>query len=387
MLEIIDVPGRIGMAELNICEAIDDFIARAIERVSNLPATVQKLQGAGIEALLVTLLNQAGSDLDALVDKFEAIKTHIDTLLSALNDSQTTLAEWEAALGLFGISLTVATGLDKNTMWGKGISPNKGERAREAYTGVTKVIKAIARTYAAADGVPVNDNYRLKAIARFLDSFGGIELRIVAGSDVDQAWIYARTTNQNLLTIYDHPNPLLQTDIDAGRDYALLTAENLVHEFGHLLDFRTGGAMYPEWEIIRREFGRFINCGELPNGEADLRSSLLRGFDIGEGWNISFRQNRMTLNEFTDCYNPANDEEMCDDPTQTKKDELCQELEIERIADMFLFWVYRDNPGYAFTSDDRGQALQVFTERGHWTRGTTSLTTTGFSGWIESITE
>lgn len=294
------------------------------------------------------------------------------------------MTDWQSALELFDITLN-AQGLTTSEGW----EIENGRRVKEAYTAVYKIIRAIARALAAADEVPVDDDYILKAILQFVDSFSGVELRLVAGSDVDAPQIYAITNpNGNPITLYNTPTPLLQTDIDADRDYALHTAENLVHEFGHILDFRTGGLMYlDEWFFMRKLFGNFIDCGTKPNGDDDLRSSLLRGFNVNEGWDFNLRQNKLGLAQFGDCYNPLDDQELCDDPTQTKKDELCQELEIERIADMFLFWVYSDDSAYAFTNDDRGEALRIFANGGSWSRGGTSLTTTGFLAWIVQAAE
>jgi hypothetical protein len=54
---------------------------------------------------------------------------------------------------------------------------------------------------------------------------------------------------------------------------------------------------------------------------------------------------------------------------------------------MFLFWVYADDPDYAFSGDDRGDALSTFANGGEWARGSTTLTATGFEGWITQIAQ
>jgi hypothetical protein len=151
----------------------------------------------------------------------------------------------------------------------------------------------------------VDDEYLLQAIALFVDAFGGLELQIVAGNNSVRPATYAITSaSGNLITLYNTPNPLLQADVVAGRNYALHTAENLVHEFGHVLDIRTGNIIYPqEWELMRVLFSISRNCGDEQNPRI-VRSQAL-GFDPDIGWDFTLRQNKQPLSEFTGCSNPT----------------------------------------------------------------------------------
>ncbi|MEZ4671374.1 MAG: hypothetical protein R3E39_26020 [Anaerolineae bacterium] len=351
---------------------------------TSLIATIAKLTDARNDPSILRYFTLLGALVEYVRYRMY-LQSAKDLSLSLLVDPEDSdLSDWEAALDALSITRT-NSGLTPADGWQK----DSGIRIKEAYKSVWKIINKIANVFADEDNVTVNDEHKLNAMAQFVASFGNTELRIVAGHSPDIAQIYAiANSTGKIISLYNQPDPLLQDDISAGRNYALHTAENLVHEFGHVLDFRTGNRMYDEeWSFMRKEFGRLIICGTKPNGDPDQRSSLLRGFNVNDGWNIQFRQNKLNLEDFMACYHPSNDTELCDDPTQTKKDELCFELEIERIADMFLFWNYSDDVDYDFTSDDRGQTLYAFANGLEWSRGNTTLTPTGFMGWIIEVGE
>lgn len=357
---------------------LDIFLQTSAATNKLLPDLITNLGATTPVPPTIATLQDAQTDLNTLTDQMQSIRDDLQAMLDALNPAnQNSLADWRNALTSFGVTLSVDSSLNFNMEWGKG----GGERAREACTAVQKIISAIARTLAGGSS-QITDEHRLNAILQFGDTFNNVQLNIIPGHD-SIAETYAKTKDGNEVNLWNNPSPLLA--VDESRGYPLWTAENLTHEFGHVLQFRAGSNLYTQWTSMRREFGRFINCGVDQNGNPDNRPSLLRGFDIGDGWNIDLRQNRTPLSGFSDCYKPQNDQELCDDSTQLKKDELCQALEVERLADMFLFWVFADDPDYAFSSDDRGQALSAFSNGGSWSRGSTSLVATGFLGWIEQV--
>jgi hypothetical protein len=236
-----------------------------------------------------------------------------------------------------------------------------------------KIIRAIARELANLDSLPVDNNYLLKGIIQFIETFGGIELKLDIAPGVDHdndpntplqfPTEYALTQSKDLIILWANPE-LLAIDEDI-RGYPLHTAQNIVHELGHVFDNRTNSQMYQEWETIRLNFA-------LEGGD------VLNAIPVETGWDIfANRQNQMDILEFDDCSSVV---------TST----VCAKLERERLADMFLFWVYNDTPGYSFTSDnpstllsDFGIALENFTLGGTWTRTNgTELSSSGFLFWL-----
>jgi hypothetical protein len=152
--------------------------------------------------------------------------------------------------------------------------------------------------------------------------------------------------------------------------------------------------LYSEWEDIRLLAGENLNCEPDPSKDPIWIGSISRGFDIDEGWDVDQRQNKQTLDEFValgKCVKPT-DADICS--LNPIKDQLCQYLEIERIADMFLFWVYADDPDYDFFTDStdsriasRALALSNFSNGISWTWNSVPLTATGFANWIAQVAE
>lgn len=369
----------------SIRQEVDDIVD-TIDELNTLKLTIESATNFDIGSLADT---DVITQYEALLAKFEGFQQILLSLLDAVNlDAELTTQEArdarKSAIALFEVTLSVADGL-QCTLW----ETNNDERITEVYKAIQKTALAIGREMANRDNVALDDNYELLGVLQFIDSFGGLELRIANGMTTDSNGNpvlpvgYALTENANLILLWDDA---VLRDEDTSRGYPLYTAQNLVHEFGHVLDIRTGNTMINEWEQMRQEFGELVYCGDDETGNPISKGSATRGFGIQEGWSVfENRENRLDFSDFN-CFIPTDEMVCTDDPN---KDTLCTEMELERIADMFLFWVYSDIVGYQFDINNletrpqtRANALYAFSHGEEWTRNNITLTPSGFLNWV-----
>jgi hypothetical protein len=224
---------------------------------------------------------------------------------------------------------------------------DKPERVENAYAAVRKIISAIGRELYNGDDV-------LGAL-QFVRTFKYTRLRLVQLSLQSGA---AAST--------EFDNDISTIGLFTGSQGNFLhIPENIVHEFGHVLLDQNRGAMYDDWEVnVRLKF-------------TNTRDAI----GVADGWsNPGLRQNSFAASTFPDCADAS---------------VLCQKFEIERIADLFLFWVYQDNPDYDFDTSNTNSFLRdvaiamknfISNEPISWTRtvsGTTiNLMAQGMRHWI-----
>jgi len=195
------------------------------------------------------------------------------------------------------------------------------------------------------------------------------------------------------MTLWLDPVPVIE-EARISPGVPLHTADNLIHEFGHILDLRVAsvnGNLYADWEAIRIDFSRRTAnwCFVQEDGTEVYGTSSERGFTLTEGFvdGDTKRQNRQPRSDFSGaCGEQLTDSEICSSPTLADNS-LCQEFEIERIADMFLYWV-RD---YGFTPapDRRGPAMDAYVNGMTYVRSSDNVTVApaGFFSWMATVAE
>lgn len=266
-----------------------DLITETRTKLDQLIAQVATLEAAittQIPPALTSTLIDTRDKLQELITKLQA---DLDRLIeyqdAYVNPDSSTLQQWEDALELFEISLTVVSGgLGSDTGWDRD-----QERVRAAYKAVYRIIQKIAVGLYSGDIV--------RGVLQFIDTFGGTTLQLTL-ERTSGTTPYAETQNPggNIIFLYTAPDTTWRLD-DINRGYIVHTAENITHEFGHVLAFRNGSdnsAMYQEWNSIQ---------------------IYISDFETTLGWsaeNFQFLQNQSLLIDL-----PRN------------------ELEHERIANMF----------------------------------------------------
>jgi hypothetical protein len=253
--------------------------------------------------------------------------------------------------------LEICLKVDSSVTVGNGWDLN--QRVENAYSAVYRMITTIGNQMFGGDS--------LLGALQFKRTFRGTRLNLV--QDVLSTGALAITGISDKV-----PDPQNQPDTSTINLYTgttgadIHTSPNIVHEFGHVLLDQNRGAMYLDWENIRINFV-----------SANLRDAI----GVNDGWSTpGLRQNTFPATQFSACSDPNS---------------LCQEFEIERIADMVLFWVYQGDPGYTFDINngnsfikDAAIAMQnyVTTDGAEWTRtvgGTPiALTSQGTRHWLEN---
>lgn len=206
----------------------------------------------------------------------------------------------------FNITLESDSSITSGNGW------DKPERVEQAYTAVVRIVNAISQKLYRGDTI-------ISAL-QFKRTFGGTHLRLIPLP------ITSGAASTNMADRIPDPGntpdtPVIEMYIGSDQTY-VHSAENITHEFGHVIVLRNGGdnsAMYKEWDdswngISASGIGQFISPPFAP----------------GEGWgsNASRLQNVMPYTG--------------------------SDLENERIANMFEAWV----TGYApaiNSSDSREQ--------------------------------
>jgi hypothetical protein len=225
-----------------------DLITQAEEALEQLQAWVLQIEDDLEEpvATLLQSLTPAHDALQSLTGDLQAFLDRLEAYQDALVDpDNSTLQDWEDALELFEIQLTVVEGgLGPNdTGWDKD-----AERVRAAYKAVYRIISRIA------DASYNND--LVAGALQFVQTFGVTTLQLTLHR-VDEQGIrtstpYAETQNPggSIIFLYTDPDPEYLTTPDSNRGYVVHTAENITHEFGHVLVFRNGSdnsGIYTEW--------------------------------------------------------------------------------------------------------------------------------------------
>jgi hypothetical protein len=258
-------------------------------------------------------LLDAQFSLGELISRLGAIKDKLQPFDTALKGtvSKETIAQ-------FGVRITTSEGLAADA-W----SP---ERIQQAYTAIINIIHSFASQFFGGDN--------LFGLIQFMETFGGVEIQLKEGSD-GGGGNYARTSpDGTIIYLYTAPSILLQTDLDrcaaglgkadvtsaecASAGYTLHSAENIVHEFGHVLAFQLAGEVVSTWDKLR-------NLLNVPIGETGYSY-----FETTLGWGqeiIDHLQNRSTYR----------DDVLTGHMSTT-------ELENERVANMFQALVYQYRP-------------------------------------------
>jgi hypothetical protein len=127
------MPGTV-LANLNAT------LPRATTIQNYLPAVITCAMQTNPGSPLVDLLNQASDELDNLMERLQAA---IQNVLNAYkNDGDLeTLEDWERALNLFGISLTVGSGLDKTTEWGGATTETENAPGRHTLVFAKSLVR------------------------------------------------------------------------------------------------------------------------------------------------------------------------------------------------------------------------------------------------------
>jgi hypothetical protein len=243
-----------AMIELRACDAAD-----GLTQLTNAQAPLQTYQSQILAAQT-------------------ALQPYQNVLFSgstAITPTNATLQQKQDALTQFDIPLTViSSGLGSDPGWNRGNS----ERVSEAYRAVYNIIFRIAEK--------VFSNDMLLGALQFRRTFGGTELQLAVQRQAG-ATPYAETLNPGGTPIFLYlqpttPPPLRADDI--ARGWVVHTAENIIHEFGHVLVFRNGSdnsTAYQEWNSIQiyisdftAELGWGDNFGNLQNDMAGLSGSL-----------------------------------------------------------------------------------------------------------------
>jgi hypothetical protein len=228
----------------------------------------------------------------------------------------------------------------------------EGNRLLNLLEAVRQIVERIAATL-------YEDNIAFGAIL-FRESFGGVTFQLTGGyfSEENQEALASTSPGGDIIYLYMGP-------LRSGETHS---AENIIHELGHSVAFRT--SMYAEWEPIRVRFSREIPI--IVNEVATTVISTLEGFGVTEGWREeyqSLRQNTYDYTQFAACRNLSHES-------------ICQEVEEERLADMFLAWVSVGDP---FDNSERGIAMRSFVEGSRYTRQRLDVDLLGMAEWIKRV--
>jgi hypothetical protein len=286
-------------------------------------------------------------NLVELVGQLRKVMIYLDLFRGKIN-----VGDYRGVLEFIGVVFETDEGVD----W-------DDNRLTEAYNAIL----AIARSLDDNDNTV--DVFPLFGAIQFLESFGGTILHLVNGPNPENLNAAATTTPaERGIVIYFY------TQVGSSTNH-IHTRDNIIHEFGHVVELLTNNSMYNEWEQIRIQFSR--------EGQ-----TVDQGFTLDEGWGTDFeyRQNRIPLT----TTNPETGEVTYNFQDCTDVNSLCQEYEIERIADMFLFWVIAehefDTQNTRIDIQERALAMENFTRGIGWTRQNgTVLSSRGFRYWAEQI--
>jgi hypothetical protein len=254
-----------------------------------------------------------------------------------------------------------------------------GIRVEEVYGAITAIINKLASEYAA--GATVTDAHRFEAILLFQDAFGGVNLILTDGSNLVNAQAYATTNSTTSMTLWLDPVPVIE-EARISPGVPLHTANNLIHEFGHILDIGVG--LYADWEPIRQRFaGVSPNaCYSDENGDPVFTISAEKGFEYEDGFqNTDQRENKTPRADYSDCSWSYEYDDICDNRGSGLPQEyrICQTYEVERVTDAFLYWIR----GYGFATDRHGLALESYANGGVFE----GLEPSGFWENIQSLAE
>jgi hypothetical protein len=320
--------------------------------------------------------NQASAMLEAvtpvrndLADFLAILQQLINRLIEYQNafyePALATPTQKRATLALYGICLEAVPEISLGNGW------DNDERVNQAYLAVYNIIKALEHTMYA-------DSDTLGAILQFIQTFGGTRLRIIAGGPCSGAAAITGMLDEQINgTTVSVPVIQLYAAVKDGSEACLPivgfvhSAANIVHEFGHVLLDLTEGAFYQDWEQVRVNFSR-----------GNLRDSI----GIDDGWGSpNNRENRFDSDDFgTEC---------------ADVNSLCLKFEVERVADLFLYWIYQNLPnlpsGFTFDTQnadsfiaDVAEAFQNFLSGGTWTREVSGVPQTlSAQGLVHWITE
>jgi hypothetical protein len=269
-----------AMLELRVCDAAD-----GLTQLTNAQAALQTYQ----------------SQIQAAQTALQPYQNVLFSGSTAITPTNATLQQKQDALTQFDIPLTVISGsLGSDPGWNRGSS----ERVSEAYRAVYNIIFRIAEK--------VFSNDMLLGALQFRRTFGGTELQL-AGQRQSGTTPYAETLNPGGATIFLYiqpttPPPLRADDITRG--WVVHTAENIIHEFGHVLVFRNGSdnsALYKQWYVSWNDstdlgIGQYIsipfgptegwggNAGNLQNTEVLTGSELEneRIANMFEAWSTGY---------------------------------------------------------------------------------------------------
>jgi len=304
----------------------------------------------------LTQLTNAQAALQTYQSQIQAAQTALQPYQDAISAS--TVPQKKDALEN-AQKLEICLKADSSVTVGNGWDLN--QRVENAYEAVYRMIITIGNQMFSGDS--------LLGALQFKRTFRGTRLNLV--QNVLSSGAFAITGIADKV-----PDPQNQPDTSTINLYTTTTgariheAPNIVHEFGHVLLDQNRGAMYLDWESIRLNF----------NNNGSIRDAMT----ITDGWlPPDQRENRFEVSEFPEC--------------STVLGAPCQKLEIERIADMFLYWVYQLDSAYKFDTNssntyikDVAMAFQnyVKTEGAAWTRtiggSTINLTSQGMRVWLEN---
>jgi hypothetical protein len=253
----------------------------------------------------------------AQVDVLLQVRSHLNEFIGDLNSlvmllqEALTIPASQQGLERFGVALTVG-GTLTSADWTQ-------DRLNQAKEAIRAIIAAMSR-----------DGDWLSGALLFMTAFGGTEIRLTNQErqcdpptpPEDCITPYAETENPGGRIIYLYTEPEAdRTQADIDRRYVVHTAANIVHEFGHTLAFRHGSdasEIYLEWQQIWQ---------------------LISDFNTDLGWanGLESLQNRSTIEDVEAGLIERN------------------ELEHERIANMFEAWVYNRLPDVGAESGSRRQ--------------------------------
>ncbi len=282
------------------------LITTARQRLTTVNTHIDVIQ-QNLSAPSQPLLDATISMRDGLVNLGASLQDIVDDLdeyLNALvNPTSSTLTQWQTALDLLQITLTVSSsGIGGDAGWSRD-----EDRVKNAYISVYQIISRLSALL---------DNDTGQAILLFLDAFGGVSLQLTQERISGQT-PYAETENPggNIIFLYLDPDTeRTQADIDRG--YIVHTPANIIHEFGHVLVFRSGGnssGIFQEWQ---NTFWSFIS-----------------DFDTNQGW-----AGGADGSDFKALANRARRADVVDGVL------TADELENERIANLFQAFILGYQP-------------------------------------------